>query len=249
MKILITSGGTSEHIDDVRKITNTATGRLGALIAEEFTRTGADVCYVCTHGAHTPPNADIVRVSSAASLMHTMESLLSEHTFHAVIHAMAVSDYAVSGTASVTHLAHTAAEKLSQTQPQNSAETAKIIKQAMLDGLNNSGGKLSSNIEDLAVFMHKTPKIIGVIKAKQPSAMLFGFKLLSGANDAALLDAGHALLIKNNCDFVLANDSSRIDGDNHEAILISPDKEYTKLHTKQEIAKTIVEKTIKGMNV
>jgi phosphopantothenoylcysteine synthetase/decarboxylase len=36
MKILITAGPTSEKIDAVRRITNRATGRLGALIAEAF---------------------------------------------------------------------------------------------------------------------------------------------------------------------------------------------------------------------
>ena len=32
MKIIITAGGTSEKIDDVRTITNTSTGRLGYAI-------------------------------------------------------------------------------------------------------------------------------------------------------------------------------------------------------------------------
>ncbi|MFO7160860.1 MAG: phosphopantothenoylcysteine decarboxylase, partial [[Clostridium] cellulosi] len=36
MNVLITAGGTTENIDPVRKIKNTATGRLGSLIAEEF---------------------------------------------------------------------------------------------------------------------------------------------------------------------------------------------------------------------
>jgi len=242
MKILITSGGTSEQIDDVRKITNTATGRLGAIIAEGFTRAGADVCYVCTQGAHIPANVQVIRISSAVNLLHTMEHLLTENTFDAVIHSMAVSDYAVSGTASVAELARIAAEKLSQTQPQNSNETAKIIQQTMLNSLNKPCGKLSSNIEDLAVFMHKTPKVIGVIKKLQPNTMLFGFKLLSEVGNAELLEAGHNLLVKNNCDYVLANDSSRIFGDNHEAILISPNREIKQLYTKQEIAKAIIEK-------
>ena len=36
MNILITAGGTTETIDGVRSITNTGTGRLGSLIADEF---------------------------------------------------------------------------------------------------------------------------------------------------------------------------------------------------------------------
>lgn len=36
MRVLITAGGTSEKIDNVRSITNHSTGRLGCLIAEKF---------------------------------------------------------------------------------------------------------------------------------------------------------------------------------------------------------------------
>ncbi|MGZ7242311.1 phosphopantothenoylcysteine decarboxylase domain-containing protein, partial [Streptococcus pyogenes] len=36
MKILITSGGTRESIDQVRSITNHSTGQLGKQIAERF---------------------------------------------------------------------------------------------------------------------------------------------------------------------------------------------------------------------
>ena len=40
MKILITSGGTTEKIDSVRGITNHATGSLGKYIAEIFLQNG-----------------------------------------------------------------------------------------------------------------------------------------------------------------------------------------------------------------
>ncbi|MDN6717948.1 MAG: phosphopantothenate--cysteine ligase, partial [Lactococcus lactis] len=36
MKVLITSGGTTEPIDEVRGISNFATGSLGKLAAEKF---------------------------------------------------------------------------------------------------------------------------------------------------------------------------------------------------------------------
>ena len=36
MKIIITAGGTSERIDDVRTITNSSTGRLGFTIGSAF---------------------------------------------------------------------------------------------------------------------------------------------------------------------------------------------------------------------
>ena len=47
MKILITSGGTTEKIDDVRGITNHSTGYLGKEIAELFLAKG---CLLYTSG-------------------------------------------------------------------------------------------------------------------------------------------------------------------------------------------------------
>ena len=54
MDILITAGGTSERIDEVRKISNIATGRLGSLIADAFLQKDTDVTYLCTEGAILP---------------------------------------------------------------------------------------------------------------------------------------------------------------------------------------------------
>ena len=36
MNIIVTAGGTSEPIDNVRRIANTGTGRLGSLVADEL---------------------------------------------------------------------------------------------------------------------------------------------------------------------------------------------------------------------
>src|SRR5437667_355527 len=53
-KLLITSGPTRTPLDAVRYITNKATGRLGALIAEEVIRRGALVTFVYGRGSQTP---------------------------------------------------------------------------------------------------------------------------------------------------------------------------------------------------
>ena len=42
MKIIITAGGTSERIDDVRTITNSSTGRLGYAIGRAFAEKHGD---------------------------------------------------------------------------------------------------------------------------------------------------------------------------------------------------------------
>ena len=95
-KILITAGGTSEKIDDVRVITNVSTGRLGAFIADEFAgRHKAGVVFLCGQNSVLPKNKNIqiIKITSAADLQKDLARLLKTDNFDAVIHAMAVSDY------------------------------------------------------------------------------------------------------------------------------------------------------------
>lgn len=58
MNIIITAGGTTERIDAVRKITNTGTGKLGSLTAEEFIKQGGSniekIFYICEKGTIVP---------------------------------------------------------------------------------------------------------------------------------------------------------------------------------------------------
>ena len=54
-KIVITAGGTSEKIDNVRKITNSSSGKLGMTIANELLkRDDVFIYYICTKGSFRP---------------------------------------------------------------------------------------------------------------------------------------------------------------------------------------------------
>ena len=57
LNIVITAGGTSEPIDNVRKITNSSTGKLGAVIAEELLKREdvGKIFYIKAKKAITPP--------------------------------------------------------------------------------------------------------------------------------------------------------------------------------------------------
>ena len=56
--IVITSGGTSEKIDNVRKITNSSSGKLGMTIANYLLKTNDDITiyYVCSKTSLRPLN-------------------------------------------------------------------------------------------------------------------------------------------------------------------------------------------------
>jgi len=246
MNILITAGGTSEKIDEVRQIVNTATGRLGALIADEFINkcNNASVTFLCDEASAVPESAGvkIIRVSSVDDLMNNMVKLLTNYKFDAVIHSMAVSDYKIRGITSMSDLADLFAAIESG---EAGIDRDKLA--TMISGSNGSNKKLSSNIDDMMMLMEKTPKVISVIKKLQPETLLVGFKLLAGVSDDKLLRVGHELLVKNRCDFVFANDLEKIGENRHEGILIEPNRSYQRMNSKAEIAKVISDKVISAI--
>lgn len=68
-----------------------------------------------------------------------------------------------------------------------------------------------------------------------------GFKLFSNVSKEDLLDTAHRLLIKNDCDYVLANDAKEINTDHHHAYLLDKEKNSRTFDTKAEIAKGIAD--------
>lgn len=93
MRVLITSGGTMEYIDDVRILTNVSSGRLGSMIADSFIAAGHDVTYLHSRTAIKPNNYKCKRVE--ANSVKDVFAAMKEHVPNVdiVIHAMAISDY------------------------------------------------------------------------------------------------------------------------------------------------------------
>jgi len=252
MKVLITSGGTSEKIDQVRKISNSATGRLGSLIADAFLEfPDTEVTYICSENAVLPESgkARIWYIEDVQSLKLTLETELRNQKYDAVIHAMAVSDYTVKYSISADALAEYLSRALLQETnfmeadfPKTGEElTAKIQEALIAYEEKQKAGKISSEIENLFLSLEKTPKVIHILKQLQPDMILVGFKLLSDVKEEELLQAAHDLMKKNKCDFVLANDKKNIDSRQHAGVLIGADGSLQYLHTKQEIAQAIVQ--------
>lgn len=246
MNILITAGGTSEKIDDVRKISNTATGRLGSMIADTFlSKKNVSVTYVCPKDALVPRNkcADIIYIDNVRMLKLTLEKTLREHTFDAIIHSMAVSDYSVKYNASSTDLANFISENLIYNNEiiKNKDDILKQVHTAITTYQEQENTKkISSDIENLVLCLEKTPKIIELFKKIQPTAILVGFKLLVDVEESQLLHAAKKLMDKNQCDFVFANDQINIDENYHRGLLIGDEEVITRLNTKSEIASEIV---------
>lgn len=226
MKILITSGGTTEKIDTVRSITNHATGTLGKIIAEKYLREGHQVTLVTTKNAVKPESAtnlSIFEIEDVDSLIKTLKPLVKEHDI--LIHSMAVSDYT----------------------PVYMADFEKVKSSDDLDTFlrkDNHEGKISSESEYQVLFLKKTPKVISLVKKWNPQITLVGFKLLVNVTKENLFKVARHSLIKNKATFILANDLIDITSKHHIAYLLDHDNVY-KSTTKEDIAQLIYEKVKK----
>ena len=223
MKILVTSGGTSEAIDSVRSITNHSTGRLGKIITEILLAAGHEVCLITTKRALKPeahPNLSIREITNTKDLLLEMQERVADYPV--LIHSMAVSDY--------TPVYMTGLEEV-----QASSNLEEFLTKQ------NHQAKISSTDEVQVLFLKKTPKIISLIKEWNPAIHLIGFKLLVDVTEDYLVDIARNSLIKNQADLIIANDQTQISTNKHRAIFVEKNQ-LQSVNTKEEIAELLLEK-------
>jgi len=223
MKILVTSGGTSEAIDRVRSITNHSTGRLGLVITEALIKAGHEVCLITTSQAVKPashPNLKIIEIKNTLDLLEEMRNLVKD--YQVLIHSMAVSDYTPIYMTSIDEVQ--ASPDLSEFLTKHNTET-----------------KISSKEEAQILFLKKNPKIISLVKEWNPKIHLIGFKLLVDVTKDHLIDVARESLNKNRADIIVANDLTQINSDQHLAYLVEKN-DYQTAYSKQEIAELIIKK-------
>ena len=177
--VLITAGATREYIDGVRFITNLSTGNTAAAIANHFSSKGYKVTYL--HGINTQlPNNETenIQFRDFQNFKETLDELLENNYYDAVIHLAAISDYTVDEIKS---------------------------KGLTLSGLGKS--KLDSGINNLIIDLKPTSKIVDKIKSisKNKEVVLFAFKF-SGSSDLDESKKEVDKLFKHsNADFVVLN--------------------------------------------
>ena len=90
-RVVVSAGGTREHLDPVRFLGNRSSGRQGHALARAAAARGAEVVLVSAASLPAPAGVTVRRVQSAQELG---EAVLTEAaTAHAVVMAAAVSDY------------------------------------------------------------------------------------------------------------------------------------------------------------
>ncbi len=238
VNILITAGGTLEPIDRVRSITNTGTGKLGSLIADEFAKyenTGK-IFYIHTVNSYVPKTdkAILFPIRSTSDLEKTVKELCCNEKIDIVIHSMAVSDYRVRSVVEASALAN------------KDVDEEELLKLFDREDLNKKYNKLPSRLNSPVILLEPTPKIIPMFREFLPEAEIVGFKLLDNVSHKVLIDTALALLKKNNCNYVLANDYSTVEAGNHIGYLVDDKENETEFTGKQGIAEGIAKTLMKG---
>lgn len=230
-KIVITAGGTSERIDNVRKITNSSSGKLGMIIANYLLKENDDliIYYVCSKNSLRPTDerVKVIEIDGTIDLKNRIETLLLNEKIDYFIHSMAVSDYM---TDYVTSL-----ERIKQSVKNNDN-----LDEAFSNIEIINGSKISSYEDNLVIVLKPTPKIISIIKDLSPSTYLVGFKLLDGVSKEELIEVAKKLRDKNKCDLVVANDLSTIRNGEHIAYIIDRNNKIEECQGKDDIAKKLV---------
>jgi phosphopantothenoylcysteine decarboxylase/phosphopantothenate--cysteine ligase len=90
--VLVTAGGTREALDPVRFLGNRSSGKMGYALADAAQSRGAKVILISGPSAlHPPAHCELIRITSAEEMRHTVLSRMEESTL--IIKAAAVADY------------------------------------------------------------------------------------------------------------------------------------------------------------
>ena len=238
--IVITSGGTSERIDNVRKITNSSSGKLGCTIANKLLEEIPDqinkIYYISTNNSYRPDHKKVkyVEIEDTADLKNKVEELLRNNKIDYFIHSMAVSDYTVDFVTTAKQIVENIKENKENDLYKSICSNKNSIK----------ANKISSYEDDLIIKLKRTPKIISLIKDISPNTFLVGFKLLDKVSKEELLSIAINLRDKNKCDLVVANDLDSIRNGQHQAYIIRKDDSYMGAKTKEDIAEKLINEMI-----
>ena len=103
----------------------------------------------------------------------------------------------------------------------------------------NNDTKISSYEPHLMTMLQLTPKVISQIKKMAPNVTLVGFKLLDSVSKDELYEVASRLREKNQADFIVANDLSKIGHGKHWAMILNENGILTECNTKKEIATSL----------
>ena len=181
MNCIVTAGPTFEPLDDVRRLTNFSTGRLGTELANFLTARGHHVTLLIGESATWPGErqaAVVKRFSSTRDLRAKLKSF-SGKKVDAIFHASAVSDFTFGKM-----FTRDAAGKLQPFKPSK---------------------KISTRGGNLFVELVPTPKIIAELRGWFPKTKIIGWKFEADGGRADALRSARKQITACATDACVAN--------------------------------------------
>jgi phosphopantothenoylcysteine decarboxylase/phosphopantothenate--cysteine ligase len=180
MHCVVTAGPTYEPMDQVRRLTNFSTGRLGTELANHLTERGHVVTLLigeqATHGGERKARR-VATFNTTADLLDKLRALAAQNV-GAVFHAAAVSDFTFGRV-----WRRTPAGRLTAIR----------------------SGKLSTRQGTLLAELVPTPKIISELRNLFPTARLIGWKYEVDGDRSTVLAAAERQLRECRTDACVAN--------------------------------------------
>lgn len=180
MRCIVTAGPTFEPLDEVRRLTNFSSGRLGSELTNHLTASGHEVTLLIGQQATWCGDRYAARIgtfSTSGNLREQLQSLASE-SFDAIFHAAAVGDFSF----------------------------GKVFVRDGNGALQEiTSGKFSTRGEPLLVELVPTPKIIQELRGWFPRATVVGWKYeVDGTRDEVIEKASRQIF-ENQSDACVAN--------------------------------------------
>ena len=187
MNCVVTAGPTYEPLDEVRRLTNFSTGRLGSELTNFLTDCGHTVTLLIGQQAtfRGERRAQNVQTFTTTADLHRRLHALSEEMVDAVFHAAAVSDFTFG--------------KVWQRSAQGEMKELK-------------SGKLSTRADGLVVELLSTPKIISELRGWFPHACLVGWKYEVEGDRSGVLATAEKQIAENRSNACVANGRAYGDG-------------------------------------
>lgn len=238
MNVLVTGGGTTAPIDDVRTITNLSTGRFAASISESCLDRGARVWHLHAPTALLP----LIRAArfnlNTSNLQGELQRLTRLAERWSDLRGRL--DLVPLRTGTVAEYA-AALQKLLTDQPIDIVFLAMAVSD--YEPLARPG-KLSSEEDELIIRCRRTPKVIRSVRDWAPSVYLVGFKLLSRVSTEELVRQAGAAGIQNRADLTVANDLQSLAAGQHTVHLVRTGQPAETLPPGLDLADRLVERVL-----
>lgn len=180
MHCVVSAGPTFEPLDDVRRLTNFSTGKLGTELANYLAQQGHRVTLLRGEQATYAGQATAACVQQFTTTENLSELFhnLANDDVGAVFHAAAVSDFRFG--------------RVYHRRPSGELQPL-------------SAGKLSTRAGTLLAELLPTPKIIATLRPVFPQALLVGWKYEVDGNQAAAIQAAEAQMRECNTEACVVN--------------------------------------------